>query len=121
MEILSHLSTIWVMFGIVALTGVRTGLSIAERRYQLRQPRLRVAGEVLESLIVAIVLVFLVVRPFIGQSYYIPSGSMSPALVQDDRILVNKLAYRLGSPQHQPPVQEPRRPGLLAQNRATNP
>ncbi len=98
MEILSRISTVWVVAGIVALTGVRTGLSFAERRNEIRKPRFRVAGEVLESLIIAVVLVFLVVRPFLGQTYYIPSSSMSPTLVRDDRILVNKLAYRLGMP-----------------------
>lgn len=36
----------------------------------------------------------LVVRMFILQTFWIPSPSMSPTLVQNDRVLVNKLAYK---------------------------
>ncbi len=39
------------------------------------------------------VLVALVVKTFLFQAFYIPSPSMSPTLVQNDRVLVNKLAY----------------------------
>lgn len=40
------------------------------------------------------VLVALVVKTFLFQAFYIPSPSMSPTLVENDRVLVNKLAYR---------------------------
>ncbi len=39
------------------------------------------------------ILVALVVKTFLFQAFYIPSPSMSPTLVQNDRVLVNKLAY----------------------------
>ena len=39
------------------------------------------------------VVVALVVKTFLFQAFYIPSPSMSPTLVQNDRVLVNKLAY----------------------------
>ena len=46
--------------------------------------------------IVAIaVSVALVMRVFVVQTFYIPSPSMTPTLQVGDRILVNKLAYRL--------------------------
>lgn len=40
------------------------------------------------------VVVALVVKTFLFQAFYIPSPSMSPTLVENDRVLVNKLAYR---------------------------
>lgn len=40
------------------------------------------------------VLIAVVVRTFVLQTFWIPSPSMSPTLVENDRVLVNKLAYR---------------------------
>jgi signal peptidase I len=45
---------------------------------------------VVVALVVAIVL-----RTFVVQTFYIPSGSMLPTLQVGDRILVNKLSYHL--------------------------
>lgn len=98
MELFSHLSTTAIVFGLIALTGVRAGFSVAELRAPLPDRRLKTAGEVLESFIIAVVVVFLVVRPFMVQAFYIPSESMMPTLVENDRILVSKLSYRLGKP-----------------------
>ena len=39
--------------------------------------------------------VALVVKTFLIQAFYIPSESMFPTLTEDDRVLVNKLSYRL--------------------------
>ena len=44
------------------------------------------------------VLVALLIKTFLLQAFYIPSESMEPTLVKDDRVLVNKLAYRVGDP-----------------------
>src|SRR2546421_12208631 len=98
MDAYAHLTTGWIIGGVVALTGVRAGITVAERRMAAHRDRLHVAGEVMEALIIALVLVFLVVRPFFAQTFYIPSESMSPTLTKDDRIVVNKLAYRFGAP-----------------------
>ncbi len=38
----------------------------------------------------------LVIKTFLFQAFYIPSGSMEPALQIGDRVLVNKLSYDLG-------------------------
>ncbi|MGH8972218.1 MAG: signal peptidase I [Acidimicrobiia bacterium] len=46
-------------------------------------------------LVVASLAVALVVRAFLIQAFYIPSESMVPTLHKDDRVLVNKLSYRL--------------------------
>lgn len=50
-----------------------------------------------ESLIVVVVavLVAVLLRTFVVQTFYIPSGSMEPTLQVGDRILVNKLSYHL--------------------------
>lgn len=50
-----------------------------------------------ESIIVVVVavLVAVLLRTFVVQTFYIPSGSMEPTLQVGDRILVNKLSYHL--------------------------
>lgn len=40
--------------------------------------------------------VALLIKAFLLQAFYIPSASMEPTLHEDDRVLVNKLSYRLG-------------------------
>jgi len=58
--------------------------------------RLAIAG-VVEWIvvIVAAVAVALVIKTFVMQAFYIPSESMLPTLEKNDRVLVNKLSYRL--------------------------
>jgi signal peptidase I len=41
------------------------------------------------------VLVALVIKTFVVQAFYIPSESMEPTLLKNDRVLVNKVSYRL--------------------------
>jgi signal peptidase I len=45
----------------------------------------------LSALVIAII-----IKTFLIQAFFIPSGSMEPTLMPDDRILVNRLAYRFG-------------------------
>jgi signal peptidase I len=45
----------------------------------------------------AIVIAF-VIKTFVAQAFYIPSGSMMPQLEVGDRVVVSKLAYRLHDP-----------------------
>jgi signal peptidase I len=47
------------------------------------------------AVIGAAVLVAFLLRTFVVQTFYIPSGSMEPTLAKDDRVVVNKLSYRL--------------------------
>jgi signal peptidase I len=42
----------------------------------------------------------MLVKGFLVQAFYIPSRSMEPTLDVGDRVVVNRLAYRLGVPQH---------------------
>lgn len=53
--------------------------------------------ELLESIAIAVVLAF-VIRIFLFQPFYIPSGSMEPTLQIGDRIIVNKITYRFSEP-----------------------
>jgi signal peptidase I len=55
--------------------------------------------ELLDSGLIAFALVFLLIRPFVVQAFFIPSRSMVPALMDGDRILVNRFIYRLNLPQ----------------------
>jgi signal peptidase I len=63
-----------------------------------RLPHRSFMTELLDSGLIAFALVFLLIRPFIVQAFYIPSESMVPTLRKNDRILVNKFSYRLSSP-----------------------
>jgi signal peptidase I len=65
-----------------------TGKSRASRR--------RSTIETLLLAVFALLVVFLV-RLFVAQAFYIPSGSMQNTLVPGDRILVSKLSTSLGS------------------------
>ncbi len=47
------------------------------------------------AVIVGALIVALVVKTFLFQAFYIPSGSMEPTLESNDRVLVNKLSYDL--------------------------
>ena len=60
------------------------------------------------------VLIAVVIRTFVLQTFWIPSPSMSPTLVRNDRVLVNKLAYKVHDVNRgdvvvfeRPPTEEP--------------
>lgn len=55
------------------------------------------AREWIVILAIAALAAFLI-RSYVVQTFYIPSASMSPTLLVQDRVLVNKLAYRFGDP-----------------------
>lgn len=46
-------------------------------------------------MIIGAIVFALVIKAFIVQAFYIPSGSMEPTLDIQDRVLVNKLSYKL--------------------------
>ena len=53
----------------------------------------------LPILVLVALAVAVLIKTFLVQAFYIPSGSMIPTLEINDRVLVNKLAYRFGDPQ----------------------
>jgi signal peptidase I len=93
METIANLNIVWVLGAVLFFTALRLVF--------IRVPTvaMRTGAEYVESALTAIVLVFLLIRPFVVQAYFIPSPSMEPTLLgkdgSGDRILVNKFQYRL--------------------------
>lgn len=52
----------------------------------------------LPLLVVVAVVVALVVKAFVAQAFFIPSGSMEPQLEVGDRVVVSRIAYHLHEP-----------------------
>ena len=73
--------------------------------------------------IVALLLAFLI-KTFLVQAFYIPSGSMIPTLAVGDRVLVEKISYRVRDPERgevvvfQRPGSEGARSGVTGQLRS---
>ncbi len=88
-----------VLFCVLVV--VRVGYTIARRRGTLeaesKSDRSVIKGviELVDAFLVALVLVFAVIKPFIVQTFFIPSPSMVPTLQVGDRLLVNKFVYHL--------------------------
>ena len=84
----------WKRFGEKFTTRWRD--SRRERRRKKRGARLR---DLFVTLLVAFVLVFGVVRPFIVAAYWVPTESMVPTLLVGDRVFANKFIYRFAEPE----------------------
>jgi len=97
-ETLANLNILWILGIVATLTLLRLAFIYVPNQIA------RSFAEILESGMIAVALVFLIIRPFILQAFFIPSPSMEPTLLgkngSGDRILVNKFEYRLGKPQH---------------------
>lgn len=63
----------------------------------LKTGKRSVFSEVFESVAIAVLLAVLI-RLFILEPFYIPSGSMEPTLKEHDRIIVSKLHYHFQEP-----------------------
>lgn len=93
---LANISVKWVLVAVGMLLLLRAMLA---RSDDGRRQATDSVAEFVESALIAIVLVFLIIRPFVVQAFYIPSESMKPTLDKGDRILVNKFIYHFGRPQ----------------------
>ena len=58
----------------------------------------RAFAELLDSGMIAVLLVFFLIRPFLLQAFFIPSGSMIPTLLEGDKLLASKYVYHLRTP-----------------------
>ena len=82
----------------------RFGEKFTERWRDSRRERRRRKGrsglrDLFVTLLVAFVLVFGVVRPFIVAAYWVPTESMVPTLLVGDRVFANKFIYRFAEPE----------------------
>ncbi|MFN3648963.1 MAG: signal peptidase I [Armatimonadota bacterium] len=94
MEWLANISVKWVLVAVGLLIVARGLLGRDGRRDSARAA----SRDFIEAALVATVVVFLIIRPYFMQAYFIPTESMRPTLMEKDRILVNKLAYRFDGP-----------------------
>ena len=91
-EKLAGMSIVNVIFLSIILIIIRIYLK------DTSNPILKQVAEFAESLAFAFLLVFLVIRPFFIQSFYIPSASMRPGLLENDHIVANKFIYFFKDP-----------------------
>lgn len=91
-ERLSNIHPSFILYFAIVLTFVRLAL------IQKRDSISRVVVEISEAALFTVVLMFLLVFPFGFKVFYIPSPSMHPTFVEDDRIVVDKFQYRIKSP-----------------------
>lgn len=54
----------------------------------------------LPVLIIVALVVAVIIKTFLVQAFFIPSASMRDTLLEGDRVMVNKLAFRFGEPGH---------------------
>jgi signal peptidase I len=86
----------WQIVGLIALVCLAR-LILARKTWTDKRSRATTL-EIIDSALIALLLVFCVLRPFVIQAYYIPSGSMHPTLIENDRILVNKFIFYFRDP-----------------------
>jgi len=84
---------------IVGLIGLIVAIRVAVPRIEMSRTARVSVLELVDSGLVAVLLVFCLLRPFVIQAFYIPSGSMLPTLREGDRILVNKFIYFFRQPE----------------------
>jgi signal peptidase I len=82
---------------IAALIGLLAFLRIVWGLWH-SAPARKFMVELLDSGLIAFILVFVLIRPFVVQAFFIPSTSMVPTLLPGDRIIVNRFIYRLDPP-----------------------
>ncbi|MEI7834413.1 MAG: S26 family signal peptidase, partial [bacterium] len=131
-QILSALENQWVVFILALIVLVIRLLYAAYRRKNplppvmlkediLPKKRKDFMLEVIDTVLIALILVFGIVRPYFLQTFFIPSGSMESTLMGPreengrklggDRLIGNRFIYRFRAPEReeivifQPPMQ----------------
>lgn len=88
----------WKLAVVVMLAGI--GLWVRRKTARSRQND-KATIETLDSVTIALALVFFVIQPFIVQAFVIPTGSMKNTLREHDRVLVSRTIYRWQEPRFQ--------------------
>ena len=83
---------------VLALEPSATQEMVAEEEGREALHPSRAFAELLDSGMIAVLLVFFLIRPFVLQAFYIPSGSMIPTLQTGDKLLAAKYVYHLRQP-----------------------
>jgi signal peptidase I len=75
-------------------------ISVREKGRPVGSPGASLVRSVIEIVLIvgAALVLALLIQQFVVKPFSIPSGSMEPTLVQGDRILVARFAYRFGDP-----------------------
>jgi signal peptidase I len=81
--------------GLPEANGETSGARQARRRASRRRNTIEWVVVLAGALLIAIV-----IKTFLFQAFYIPSDSMEPTLHDGDRVLVNKLSYRVHDVNH---------------------
>lgn len=89
---IANISPLYVVLIVTAFTLLRIALAKAD------QPWARAVSETCDTINFVLILAFLLVRPFVAQAFYIPSASMRPTLIESDRLIVDKMTYRVQEP-----------------------
>jgi signal peptidase I len=119
----SHDDDVWIDDGVARREGrepvgaVEADPVLPKRRRKNRAPK-SARRNALEwvAVIAGALIIAVVVRTFLFQTFWIPSPSMSPTLVDNDRVVVNKVSYKL-HPIHRGDVvvfeRPPNEPGVI--------
>lgn len=83
---------------VIALVGAIVLARVVVAHWEALRNQRAAVLEFVDSALIAVLLVFLILRPFVIQAFFIPSGSMEPTLQANDRILVNKFIYYFREP-----------------------
>lgn len=92
-EALARLPVATIVFAMSLCTMVRLVITPFRNRFA------RFFNNLLDAIVYAGILVYLIIRPYLVQPFYIPSESMVPTLLVGDVVMVGKYPYRLGTPQ----------------------
>jgi signal peptidase I len=92
-EKLARLPVGTVVFAMAGCTVLRLLLTPIQNRLA------RFLNNTLDAIVYAGILVYLLIRPYLVQPFYIPSESMVPTLQVGDVVMVGKFSYRWSKPQ----------------------
>ena len=76
------------------MTGVQNQEPEKQPLQQVENPWVEAAKTIVLSVVLA-----LVIRKYVAEARYIPSGSMLPTLQINDRLIIDKVSYRFQDPQ----------------------
>ena len=92
-EQLANINPLWIVLVAAACTLLRIAVVRSRSGWAYS------VSEACQTITFVLIFVFVFVNPLVGRAYYIPSGSMRQTLLENDRLIVDKISYRLHEPQ----------------------